>query len=183
MKRCVNVLPSLNSGEEYATCFNAANCVTPETEIIIVGTITPPKGTGNGYFYTAPRNKIYGYIDEVRRTNLKELKLGLGSSATVQDIITVLQYQKIAFLDVMRSVVRKQGSPADADIRAFCLDVDTFKSIFKSKNNIQKVICNSRLAVECYKKIQEMVPVLPDCLYIPQRSRVPHKQKWLAELK
>lgn len=183
MKRCVNVLPMLKSGEEYATCFNAANCVTSTTEIIIVGTITPPKGQGNGYFYTAPRNKIYGFIDEVRKTNLKELKLGLGSSTNVQDIITVLQSQKIAFLDVMHSVVRKQDSSADDDIRAFCLDISTFKFIFENKNNVKKVICNSRLAVDCYKKIQETVPALPDCLYIPQRSRVPHKQKWLTELK
>lgn len=182
MKRCVNHLPDRKINEEYATSFNSKNCVTQETELIIVGTITPPEG--KGYFYTAPRNKIYGYIDEVRGTNLKALKVGLNSGATkVDDIVKTLKEQRIAFLDVMHSVVRKQESCADDDISAFCLDFDTFQAVFTQGNNIKKVICNSRLAEDCYKEIKKELRCLPEAEYIPQRSRIPHKQKWLDALR
>lgn len=65
---------------ECVSSFNSQHCVMAETKIIIVGTITPPKGTNCGYFYIAPRNNIYGYIDAARGTNLKELKNKLNGS-------------------------------------------------------------------------------------------------------
>ena len=53
------------------------NCLMDDTEIIIVGTITPTEGMKNGYFYTASRNRIYGYIDAARGTSLVKKKTDL----------------------------------------------------------------------------------------------------------
>ncbi len=44
--------------EEFVENFNKYSCVTPKTRLIIVGTITPPDGMNNGYFYTAPHNSV-----------------------------------------------------------------------------------------------------------------------------
>lgn len=62
-----------NTHEEVIS-FNSENCMTENTEVIIVGTITPSEGMKNGYFYTAPRDRIYGYIDAARGTGLLEKK-------------------------------------------------------------------------------------------------------------
>ena len=62
---------------EQVTSFNSQNCITEDTEIVIVGTITPTEGMKNGYFYTAPQNRIYGYIDVARGTSLVKKKTDL----------------------------------------------------------------------------------------------------------
>lgn len=122
-----------NTKEDSAEGFNKKHCITPETRLVIVGTITPTAGTTNGYFYTAPRNRIYGYIDQAIETNLKERKRELQSAENkgeiVEDIIKVLKENKIAFLDVMKYVIRSKGSSSDDDIIYYCLDVDSFKKI------------------------------------------------------
>jgi len=85
---------------EVVESCNKHNCVTPNTKLVIVGTITPPEGAG--YFYTAPRNKIYGYLDQAfGDTNLKEKKKMLlqnpHNKQIIQEIKNVLINKKIAF--------------------------------------------------------------------------------------
>lgn len=177
---------NLPNGYEYANSNNFNNCVTSDTQIIIVGTITPP--AGNGYFYTAPRNKIYGYIDEARGTNLKDLKAQLTASNTsattiINGIKNTLISKNIAFLDVFESVIRKNNSPYDADIQYATLDNKTFQNAFTTlQGKTIKVICNSRLAESGFNAI--MKNVTPNCtinsVYLSQRCG--KKDNWIKEL-
>lgn len=122
-----NICASMNKNVyECVSSFNSQHCVTDDTKIIIVGTITPPQGTNNGYFYTAPRNNIYGYIDEARGTNLKELKnklnggnlTNLQKTQIVNEIKDVLREQQIAFLDIMDKAIRKKGRVTTTTMRS-----------------------------------------------------------------
>ncbi|MBR2871644.1 MAG: hypothetical protein IKB98_09780 [Clostridia bacterium] len=192
MKRLLNSedikLININIDEELVGSFNKEHCVSDKTKVIIVGTITPPKGCG--YFYTSPYNCIYGYIDETRKTNLKELKRKLKTDPTIKsDIIKILKEERIAFLDIMKEAIRKKDSSADNDIKNFSLDYDIFEEVFTNilKNNNVKVICNSRLAEEGYKRIKEELKnkiILPDNIYISQVRRLQKiwKEKWLIEI-
>lgn len=170
-----------NTKEDLAESFNREHCITPETRLVIVGTITPTAGTTNGYFYTAPRNRIYGYIDQAIATNLKERKKELQSAENkgeiVADIIKVLKENRIAFLDVIKYVIRTKGSSSDDDIKYYCLDVDSFKKIPDSAC----VICNSRLAEEKYKEICEMSGCEDKHIFLSQRSAI--KEVWIDTIK
>ena len=169
---------------ERVSSFNSQHCITADTKIIIVGTITPPKGTNCGYFYTAPRNNIYGYIDAARGTNLKELKnklnggnlTNLQKAQIVDEIKDVLRKQRIAFLDIMDKAVRKQNSHKDSDIAAYTLDKSTFQNIPQGA----KIICNSRLAEAGFKQIQKDLGCNLSYKYLSQRSG--KKMEWIAEL-
>ena len=182
MRRCVDIL----SSNATAKSFNHENCIDSNTEIIIVGTITPPDGVKNGYFYTAPHNKIYGYIDAARGTNLKELKNS--SPIAVEKIKNELKKARIAFLDVMDEVIRP-NSYLDENIVEFTLDIKTFEGIFNKYINIKKVICNSRLAESCYNKIINDLRgkglKLPQPIYCAQRGRGENARKeyWVKNLK
>lgn len=170
---------------EEVTSFNSQNCMTEDTEIIIVGTITPTEGMRNGYFYTSPRNRIYGYIDAARGTELVEKKrkltdIGLSRLQKEQIIETIkneLQEQKIAFLDVIESAIRLKDSYSDSDIKCYTLDYPVFSTVPK---NVKKVICNSRLAEECYNVIRTEKD-LPAAIYLSQRDGT--KESWINELK
>ena len=172
-----------NTHEEVIS-FNSENCMTEDTEVIIVGTITPSEGMKNGYFYTAPRNRIYGYIDATRGTRLLEKKrkltdIGLSrlqKEQIIESIKDELKEQKIAFLDVMKSAIRLKGSCSDRDIKCYTLDYSAFSNISKHV----KVICNSRLAEECYNVIRAEKD-LPPAIYLSQRNG--RKESWINELK
>lgn len=176
---------------DLATSMNFDHCVTPDTKIIIVGTITPP--AGNGYFYTAPRNKIYGYIDAARGTILKELKNQLkastsakSSAALIKDIKNILMKENIAFLDVFKEVIRKQNSCYDKDITNATLDCTAFEKAFSSlKTQNVKVICNSQLANQYYNQIKDDLIskgkiTLPNSILLSQRWG--KKAAWLNTL-
>ena len=170
-----------NMKEDSAESFNREHCITPETRLVIVGTITPTAGTANGYFYTAPRNRIYGYIDQAIGTNLKEIKRELQSAENkgevVADIIKVLKENKIAFLDVMKHVIRTNGSSSDDDIKYYCLDIESFKKIQESVN----IVCNSRLAEAKYKEICEKLGREDKHIFLSQRSTI--KEVWIETIK
>lgn len=171
------------SGGERVESFNADNCVTDKTKLIIVGTITPSDGTKRGYFYTAPRNRIYGYIDEALGTHLKEKKDKLGESSSdkkasiVDDIKEELIAHQVAFLDVMKYVVRSKNSSADKEISAYCLDCGAFDCVPTSA----MVICNSKLAEKCYTKIREKVCKEVKYQYLSQRCD--KKEKWIKAIR
>ena len=173
-----------NTHEEVIS-FNSENCMTENTEVIIVGTITPSEGMKNGYFYTAPRDRIYGYIDAARGTGLLEKKrklkdIGLSrlqKEQIIESIKDELKEQKIAFLDVMKSAIRLKGSCSDRDIKCYTLDYSAFSNISK---HVKKVICHSRLAEECYNVIR-VEKNLPSAIYLSQRKG--RKESWINELK
>ena len=167
-------------GFEFVESCNYNHCVTPQTKLVIVGTITPPAGAG--YFYSAPRNKIYGYLDECFfDTNLKELKKKLHADPEnrkeiIDEIKNQLVSKKVAFLDVIKYAIRKKDSPADNDIKFCSLDENVFKI---NPNAIY--ICNSRLAENCFKEICETLKINPkQCIYLSQRSSL--KKDWLKTI-
>ena len=116
----------LNKKLEYKKeCFdeshNSDNCLDADTKLVIIGTITPKNFD---YFYCAPRNKIFGYIDEICKTNLKQLKEKLNSSNNltekqkiVSEIIDILKENKIAFIDTFKCVLRNQNKIYSHDYR------------------------------------------------------------------
>ena len=170
---------------EQVTSFNSQNCMTEDTEIIIVGTITPTEGMKNGYFYTASRNRIYGYIDAARGTSLVKKKTDLMQESLsekrkqiISEVKNELKEQKIAFLDVMGSAIRCKGSHADSDIKCYTLDYPVFSTVPK---NVKKVICNSKLAEYCYNIIRTKILNLPVATYLSQRNGT--KESWIKELK
>lgn len=170
---------------EEVTSLNCQNCLMDDTEIIIVGTITPTEGMKNGYFYTASRNRIYGYIDAARGTSLVKKKTDLMQESLsekrkqiISEVKNELKEQKIAFLDVMGSAIRCKGSHADSDIKCYTLDYSVFSTVPK---NVKKVICNSRLAENCYNTIRTKILNLPVATYLSQRSGT--KESWIKELK
>lgn len=164
---------------ELAENFNSQHCVTPTTKLVVVGTITPP--AGNGYFYTSPANKIYGYIDEaLSQTNLKDLKKELHKSfkqSIVVQIKNELMSKNIAFLDIMKHAIRKKDSPYDNDITYYSLDKEGFGQVPKNAC----FICNSRLAEKGYLQICEILDVTPNYIYLSQRGTP--KKEWLKYLK
>ena len=171
------------SGSERVESFNADNCVTDKTKLIIVGTITPSDGTKRGYFYTAPRNRIYGYIDAALNTCLKEKKDKLSESSSdkkafiVDDIKEELIAHKIAFLDVMKYVIRPKNSSADKEIIAYSLDCGAFDCVPTSAT----IICNSILTEKCYMEICTAIGKKENHLYLSQR-RSP-KEDWIKAIR
>ena len=170
---------------EKVNSFNGINCILQDTEIIIVGTITP--SGGNGFFYTAPYNRIYGYIDAARGTKLKEKKKALQNATNakqrqqiIDDIKIELKNQKIAFLDVIGEAIRLRGSYADSDLQYYTLDYSAFSNIPKS---VKKIICNSRLAEKYFNEIRAKKTDLPAAMYLSQRPKNGSKDKWIDVLK
>ena len=165
---------------EFVESCNYNHCVTSQTKIVIVGTITPPAGAG--YFYSSLRNKIYGYLDECfLNTNLKELKKRLHSepekqNRIIEEIKKQLISKNIAFLDVIKFAIRKKGSSADNDIKFCSLDENVFKI---NPNAIY--ICNSRLAEDCFKEICNRLNINLKYIYLSQRSSL--KIDWLNIIK
>lgn len=175
------------------SCFNKETTLNKDTKLVIIGTITPPK---TEYFYCSYYNRIYGYIDEalaqVSKTGsktLKELKKGLQevnnskvkiSLLPVSDIEknkeqikTILSKIGIAFLDVMKEVIRKKESPYDKDIEYYTLAINDFNG-FKNKDGIT-IIANSKLAKQCTEEMG-----LKDVIFLSQRTD--KKEKWVNSI-
>ena len=185
-KQMIDQQRNLPNGYEYANSINRNNCVASDTQIIIVGTITPP--AGNGYFYTAPRNRIYGYIDAARGTNLKGLKTQLVGSNTPTGIINQIKNtlinEHIAFLDIFESVIRKSNSPYDSDIKYATLDYNTFKkTLNKLRAKPIKVICNSRLAESGFNSILKGIASTCNINITYLSQRCGKKTDWINALK
>lgn len=163
-------------GYELVESMNKETCLTEKTTLLIVGTLTPPKG--QGYFYTSPNNKIYGYIDYALGTNLKELKCQLKENNVVDTIKSTLQCHGIAFLDVIKYAIRKETSCLDKDIMQFSLDMEAFKKVATCKNIT--VVCNSRDSERYYNMICcELAKeglLLPKPVFCSQRSGT--KEAW-----
>lgn len=132
-------------------------CVNNKTKLIIVGTMTPPKGYG---FYYTTNSKMYKYIDAATKTTdlrckmyrLRECSKNGGTknecSRIIKTMIDELNESHICFLDVAKFVIRKKGRSEDKMIKYIVFDYKAFKNL-KSVN----IICNSLDAEECLYKI------------------------------
>lgn len=182
---------------EKAKSRNCKPYVYDSSVLLIVGTITPGDEEKNPYYYTSKNNRIYGYIDEAlchaEEQSLKSLKQNAIKNIDV--IKGVLKKDKIGFLDVIKYAARKKGSPYDKDISGCVLDCDAFKDL----KNVKTVICNSRLAYDCFLEIakdnkwtvdditnKEMTEIEKDgkritVLYLSQRRAT--KERWVREIR
>ena len=170
---------------------NCENCTTKDTKLIVVGTITPPDGQNNGYFYTAPRNRLYGYLDEELGTKLKPKKLALCGASDenkrkiIEEIKQELIANHVAFLDVIEKAIHKNGqeySCYDDDIEYYCLDCSTFQNL----SDKVFFICNSKMAYECFAEICKEInhqEYLSRAIYLPQRGKGSSKEGWLKEIR
>lgn len=196
MTKCISeeaIDEKKKNGSVIVESMNCKNCVTDNTELIIVGTITPPDGQNNGYFYTAPRNRLYGYLDEALGTILKSKKIALygASNEDKQKIIEEIKQElianKIAFLDVIKKAIHKNGqedSCYDSDIECYCLDYEYFQNLH---DNVH-FICNSKMAQKCFEKICRKISrkeYLQDSRskYLPQRGEGSSKENWLEAIR
>ena len=170
--------------ECFAESHNSNHCLCDDTKLLIIGTITPKDFD---YFYCSPRNKIFGYIDEITGSNLKELKQQLNTATSrvqkdeiIDKIKDRLKANKTAFIDVMKYVIRDKNkiqSHDDTAIEYYSVDNKTLDKI----KNIGIVICNNRLSQNI---IAEKFNVNKDFItYIPQRGKGAFKSKWLFEIK
>lgn len=139
---------------EIRKSFNSESTLNEKTKLLIVGTLTP-LGEQYNYFYSGCRNRIYGYIDEALKTNLKDLNEGLRNATTKEKINefkekikSILKQKNIAFLDVIKESVRLQGCDDD-DIEEFSLDYESFENL----RNVKYIITNSRDAEYLFYKI------------------------------
>ena len=140
-----------SSKYEYCKSFNELSMDlirNNEIRYLIVGTLTPPEGRKNGYFYTASKNKMFRYIDlsfnddlslEQQKNNPEEIK-------------NILFKRQVAFFDVVNEAIVLKGSSRDDDILSYTLDYDRFKEIL-SKNQKIKIAVNSKNAEVGFKQI------------------------------
>lgn len=155
-------IPSLDNNYnnyERVDSFNNESNIDKNTKYVIVGTLTPPEGRKRGFFYTSSNNKVFGLIDEyiikcdpnedslVVRKNI--LKNSNNQKEIINEIKTILNNYKIAFLDVIKSAIVTKDSSSDNDIHLFSLDYKAFEDI--NENVI--FICTSKKAKICLEKI------------------------------
>lgn len=168
-------------------CNNRHSTLSPDTKLVIVGTITPPD---TPYFYCSKYNRIYGYIDaamgveEGDKQSLKSLKKKISEDkeATIKEIKRILQEKySIAFLDVMEAVTRrKKDSPYDKDIDSYVLASEKFDEIPDSAT----IIVNSKLAKDCLYEINESLGGIINKEKIkPLSQRCDKKVDWVNAIK
>lgn len=168
-KKLVTAYDSLEY--EYCKSFNELSMEMDlirnnEIRYLIVGTLTPPEGRKNGYFYTASKNKMFRYIDlsfndglylEQQKNNPEEIK-------------NILCKRQVAFFDVVNEAIVLKGSSRDDDILSYTLDYDRFKEIL-SKNQKIKIAVNSKNAEAGFKQICNELKIHIKYELIPQNIR------------
>lgn len=141
------------SGFGLCRSFNNNPTIDSNTKLIIVGTLTPPEGRKNGYFYSADGNGVYGLLDNyfAGKSNFLNLKNKLIASSNkaqcVEDIKNELKKFNIAFLDVIDCAIASTTSPNDNEILYFNLDFGSFKNVLETLADFN-FVCTSKNAVE-----------------------------------
>ena len=155
------------------SCFNLDLIKNANT--IIVGTLTPPNGMENGYYYSSNKNRIFSIIDKCLNTNgkflslKKQLLLNPKSKVQISQIENALFEYKLAFIDVINKAVRIKNSPNDNDILFFSLDYFSFEKCAP----YQKFICTSQNAENCLLRITENknVKINKDNIFVCYQDR------------
>lgn len=142
-----------------------------DIKYLIVGTLTPPEGRENKYFYTSSKNKMFEYIDIAFSDNNFSLT-NLKNSKKIEDIEKILIERKIAFLDVIEKAIASKTSSSDDDIISYVLDYKAFEEIKKYPNI--KIAVNSKNAQVAFEVIREKLEMTNDFELIPQSLRGYH---------
>ncbi len=151
---------------EYCKSFNqlSMNLIrNNDIRYLIVGTLTPPEGRKNGYFYTASKNKMFRYIDLSFSDGLY-LEQKKSNPAEIEKILCK---RHVAFFDVVNEAIVLKGSSRDDDILSYTLDYVRFKEIL-SKNPKIKIAVNSKNAEAGFKQICNELKIHIKYELIPQ---------------
>ena len=144
---------NIPNGFDLCRSFNCNHAIDSNTKLIIVGTLTPPEGRKNGYYYSAGMNGVYSLLDNylADKSNFLNLKNKLIASSNkaqcVDNIINELKKFNIAFLDVIDCAIASTTSPDDNEILYFNLDFGSFKNVLDTLSEFN-FVCTSKNAVE-----------------------------------
>ena len=100
--------------------------VREDTKVIIIGTITPPKGRSKGFYYMSPSNPMYRILDAYFKTSSF---VNYKKSGDIPAIIDELKTNRVAFIDVIKSCNNPKNSSLDDDLEDIKLDYESFKGI------------------------------------------------------
>ena len=161
LKKHLTVDKSLNSKEDLST-FGG------KTRLLIVGTITPSEGK---FYYSNPKAKantldrlFYYFKDDGKEVlqyygckSLSELREKLTNENTSK-IKDFFKEKGVAFLDVIKEVLRPINSSSDKEFVRLTLDYDNFKKVFdeikrRKEDNKLLIIANSNDAQEWFGEI------------------------------
>lgn len=168
-KKLVTAYDPLNY--EYCESFNQLSMDLirnndNDIRYLIVGTLTPPEGRHNGYFYTASKNKMFRYIDLSFSDGLY-LERQKKNRAGIENI---LSERHVAFIDVINEAIVSKVSSRDDDILSYTLDYKSFEEIFSMNPNI-KIAVNSKNAEAGFKQICNELKINIKYELIPQNIR------------
>lgn len=127
-----------------------------DSKYIIVGTLTPPKGRNAGFFYSAPKNHMFEFIDNAFKSrdpySLIDLKNDLNDpnctrpkQEVINEIMDVMRKRKICFIDVVDEAIASSSKYQDEYISRYSLDYKSFEKINIHNSNI-KIVANSNNA-------------------------------------
>lgn len=133
-----------------------------KVKIIIVGSITP--WNGNGWFYTAPRTKMYKVLDQViPNANFDYLK----SNGKINELKEVLKKEGIYFIDVFKKVIRQKNAASDKAIMFGTLNDDAFTNFINGLNNNKLlVVANSKLSYDLCNRILTRNNLKDKCVFL-----------------
>lgn len=131
-------------------------------KIIIVGSITP--WNGKGWFYTAPRTKLYKILDQViPNANFDSLK----DSGSINELKEALRKEGIYFIDVFKKVIRQRKTASDKAIMFGTLNDEAFISFINGLNNNKiLVVANSKLSYTLCDKILTRNNLKDKCMFL-----------------
>ena len=131
-------------------------------KIIIVGSITP--WNGKGWFYTAPRTKLYKILDQViPNANFDSLKY----SGSINELKEALRKEGIYFIDVFKKVIRQKKTASDKAIVFGTLNDEAFTSFINGLNNNKiLVVANSKLSYTLCDKILTRNNLKDKCVFL-----------------
>ena len=150
MSKFLKIITKDGDGGPFHSFNKDYHLVTPHTKVIIVGTITSPKGRGlnKDFYYMSPYNPMYRIIDNYfKSSNLVKYK----KEGNIPAIIEELNRLGIAFIDVIESCNNPNNSSLDDDLIDIKLDYEAFKGI---DENIV-MLANSKNAFGALQRIAE----------------------------
>lgn len=119
---------------------NSETAINKETKLIIVGSITPPKG--ENYYYTSKENNLYKFIDKYLNKDIFEK-----NKTNKEELIKELKAHHIGFIDVFSKVIRVKDSASDNDILLGTLDYSSFKERLELPSDVL-IVPNTKLAAD-----------------------------------
>lgn len=133
-----------------------------KTVIIIVGSITP--WNGKGWFYTAPKTKMYKVLDQViPNANFDYLK----SNEKINELKEALKKEGIYFIDVFKKVIRQKNTASDKAIMFGTLNDDAFTNFINGLNNNKLlVVANSKLSYDLCNRILTRNNLKDKCVFL-----------------